>query len=123
MRLPAVCRRRAALDEYNRLLDQYMQLPRSAGGGGRLTQVLLARWKLMGAAPAFCDAFTKQPPESVDRACACCAYLQVRPDGGLAVRCNLDRGLCVCANALVVFGGITAMPACVCVFSCSMLRP
>lgn len=98
MRLPAVCCRRATLDEYNRLLDQYMQLPHSAGGGGRLTQVLLARWKLMGAAPAFCDTFTQQPPESVDRARACCAYMQVRPAGIPAVRHNLDRGLSVCAR-------------------------
>jgi hypothetical protein len=95
-----MCRRRAALDEYNRLLDQYMQLPRnSTGSGGRLTQVLLARWKLMGAAPAFCEAFTQQPPESVDRARACLAYMQVMRGcqqlSCLLSPCKLDQKMCL----------------------------
>jgi hypothetical protein len=55
-----------------------MQLPPIDAQGRRLGQVLVARWKLMNAAPAFCEAFTQQPPNTLDRAQACLAYMQVR---------------------------------------------
>lgn len=70
-------RYRRAMDGYNHYLDQYMQSPQGPDGK-RLTHVQIARWKLMGAAPAFCEAFTQQPPEALNRARACLAYMQVR---------------------------------------------
>lgn len=46
--------------------------------GRRLTQVQVAKWKLIRAAPDFCEAFTQQPPSALDRAQAALAYMQVR---------------------------------------------
>jgi hypothetical protein len=61
-----------------------MQLAPLDAQGRRLGQVLVARWKLMNAAPAFCEAFTQQPPNTLDRAQACLAYMQVRTPCGVS---------------------------------------
>jgi len=68
--------RRATFENYNQLLSQYMQQPPDAMGR-RLSHIRISQWRLWNSAQSFCDAFTQQPSESLDRAQACLSYIQV----------------------------------------------
>jgi hypothetical protein len=66
-----------------------MQWPADAAGH-KLTPARFTQWRLMGAAAAesFCEAFVQQPPDSVHKARACLAYIQVR-------NCVLTQCVCI----------------------------
>lgn len=75
----AVTCRRTTLDGYQQFLDLFI-----AHGRRPLAPVDIARWRLMRGAQDVCDAFTQQPPDTLDRAQACLCYIQA---GGRALRC------------------------------------